>query len=137
MLRAFDGHTSYLRLNSNPLCENPSRGETSAGSQQGDFAISHHSDAGAVTVLLHDGDPGLQVEKAGRWHDVSVKRGSLVINLGDVMQVWSNDRYRAPVHRVLASRDRVRISARFFLNPSYATNYAPLPPLGPGEEPRY
>ena len=90
-----------------------------------------------MTVLLHDGNPGLQVEKAGRWHDVSVKRGSLVINLGDVMQVWSNDRYRAPVHRVLASCDRVRISAPFFLNPSYATNYTPLPPLGPGEEPRY
>jgi len=137
MLRAFDHHTSYLRMNAYPLCEAPSPAETPTGPPQGHFAISHHSDAGAVTVLLHDGNDGFQVEKGGRWHDISVERGSLVINLGDVMQVWSNDRYRAPLHRVLASRSRVRLSAPFFLNPGFETDYAPLVPLGEGEAPRY
>jgi isopenicillin N synthase-like dioxygenase len=39
--------------------------------------------------------------------------GAFTINLGDMLQVWSNDRLRSPLHRVLASTDRVRHSAPF------------------------
>lgn len=42
------------------------------------------------------------------------------------MQVWSNDRYRAPVHRVLASSEQARYSAPFFFNPRYNCDYRPL-----------
>ncbi len=77
-------------------------------------------------MLLQDGHPGLQVEKEGRWHTVDAERGSIIINIGDVVQVWSNDRYKAPLHRVLASDTHTRYSAPFFLNPSFETNYAPL-----------
>ena len=48
------------------------------------------------------------------------------------MQVWSNDIYRAPLHRVLANPDSARISIPYFLNPSYRYNYGPLT-----GEPRY
>ena len=41
-------------------------------------------------------------------------------------EVWSNDRYVAPVHRVKAQRSLERYSAPFFYNPSYETNYAPV-----------
>ena len=41
-------------------------------------------------------------------------------------EVWSNDRYVAPVHRVKAQRSLERYSAPFFFNPSYETNYAPV-----------
>ena len=65
----------------------------------GSLGISHHTDAGAVTVLLQDGQPGLQVltkggaaGEEGLWHDVEAERGDLIINIGDVVQVWSNDR---------------------------------------------
>jgi isopenicillin N synthase-like dioxygenase len=59
-----------------------------------------------------------------------------VINTGDVMQVWSNDRYRAPTHRVKAQKHAARYSAPFFYNPSYGTNYAPcLPSVLSGTEP--
>src|SRR5262245_27010480 len=57
---------------------------------------------------------------------VEPRSGALVLNIGDIVQVWSNDRYRAPLHRVLASRDRHRYSARFFFNPSHDTVYRPL-----------
>ena len=43
--------------------------------------------------------------------------GALTINVGDMLQVYSNDRYVAPLHRVLANRDKHRYSAPFFFNP--------------------
>ncbi len=50
-----------------------------------------------------------------------------MINVGDMMQVWSNDRFAAALHRVRPIRGRARYSIPFFFNPSYATDYAPLP----------
>jgi isopenicillin N synthase-like dioxygenase len=44
-----------------------------------------------------------------------------------MIQVWSNDRYRAALHRVVTSTDRDRFTAPFFFNPSYSTMYEPLP----------
>ena len=126
LAQGFDDHTSYLRLNYYPLCDEPAPADTPTGPPVGHFGISHHSDAGAVTVLLQDGHSGLQVEKDGRWYTVSAERGSIIINIGDVVQVWSNDRYKAPLHRVLASKTHTRYSAPFFLNPAFQTDYAPL-----------
>jgi isopenicillin N synthase-like dioxygenase len=126
LAQGFEKHTSYLRMNYYPLCDNPASADTPTGPPVGHLGISHHSDAGAVTVLLQDGHPGLQVEKEGRWHTVDAERGSIIINIGDVVQVWSNDRYKAPLHRVLASDTHTRYSAPFFLNPAFETDYAPL-----------
>ncbi|TNF85781.1 MAG: hypothetical protein EP301_10030 [Gammaproteobacteria bacterium] len=111
------GHTSFLRLNYYPLCEAPDE----------HLGISHHTDAGALTVLLADDRPGLQFLREGKWHTVAPNPKALTINIGDIVQVWSNDRYPAPVHRVLASADAERFSAPFFYNPSYRVDYAPLP----------
>ena len=118
--------TSFLRLNHYPPCASAAPPETPLGGE-GDFGINHHTDAGALTVLLQDEQPGLQVYRAGRWALVQPLAGALVINIGDIVQVWSNDRYRAALHRVLASRDAHRFSAPLFLNPSIDTVYAPLP----------
>ena len=62
----------------------------------------------------------------GRWYEVEPIEGAFIINTGDIMQVWSNDQYRAPEHRVKAQRNLVRYSAPFFYNPSYSTDYAPV-----------
>ena len=137
LIREFESHSSYLRLNYYPLCHNPAPGDTPTGENRGHLGISHHSDAGAVTILLQDGQPGLQVLRDGRWHDISASRGSILVNIGDVVQVWSNDRYRAPVHRVLANKETVRYSAPFFLNPSFEASYAPLPGSVKGGSPHY
>ena len=51
---------------------------------------------------------------------------ALVVNIGDIVQVWSNDFYQAPVHRALASVSQDRYSVPFFYNPSYETICAPL-----------
>ena len=49
------------------------------------------------------------------------------INIGDMVQVWSNDRYVAPLHRVLATREADRYSAPFFYNPPHTATIAPAP----------
>ena len=137
LLSSFEQHTSYLRLNYYPTCDNPAPASSPTVPLYGELGISHHSDAGAVTVLLQDGNPGLQVERHGEWFCVEAGRGELIINVGDVVQVWSNDRYKAPLHRVLASSEFERFSAPFFLNPSFESNYAPLPAICTQDTARY
>ncbi len=51
----------------------------------------------------------------------------MVINTGDMMQVWSNDIYQAAIHRVLAMRSAERFSIPFFFNPSADSRVSPLP----------
>ena len=123
---AFAAHSSFLRLNYYPPCPEPAIETDTLVPADGELGISHHSDAGAVTVLLQDGMPGLQVYHNGRWVDVISERGAVVINIGDVVQVWSNDVFRAPLHRVVAHAQHSRISIPYFLNPAYAYDYAPL-----------
>jgi isopenicillin N synthase-like dioxygenase len=124
--RPFTEHSSFLRLNFYPPCPDPATEEATWLPDEGQFGISHHTDAGAVTVLLQDDHAGLQMYHERHWHTVPPSPGALIINIGDVVQVWSNDRYPAPLHRVLASPDTERISLPYFLNPSYAYDYAPL-----------
>ena len=129
---AFGEHSSFLRLNYYPRCDEPATDTLNLVPASGELGISHHSDAGALTVLIQDGQPGLQVYNNGRWIDTGSTRGAMLINIGDVVQVWSNDAYRAPLHRVVANSHTTRISIPYFLNPAYAYSYAPL-----GPKPRY
>jgi isopenicillin N synthase-like dioxygenase len=115
-------HTSYLRLNFYPAGD-PLAAELG---DRADFGIHHHSDAGALTVLLQDGVSGLQVYRESQWHDVTPVAGAFTINIGDMMQVWSNDHYRAPLHRVLAMDRNGRISIPYFYNPAYSADVRPL-----------
>lgn len=126
-------HTSFLRLNYYPV-DDPLAGE--AG-DRADLGIHHHTDAGALTVLLQDEVLGLQVYRDGLWHDVHPLAGAFVINIGDMVQVWSNDQYRAPVHRVLAMERAERRSLPFFFNPAYNTVVAPLDNLVDSRRPAH
>lgn len=118
-------NSSFLRLNHYPTCETPA--DSSADfPDAGHLGIYHHTDAGALTVLVQDRVPGLQVRKDDTWHTVDPEPGTLIINVGDLVQVWSNDQYKAPLHRVLANTAQERFSAAFFLNPNFDTVCAPL-----------
>jgi len=118
-------HTSFLRLNYYPLCDDPASPEGNIAAPEGHLGINPHTDAGALTLLLQDDQAGLEIYRDQHWH--RVKAGSLLVHLGDIVQVWSNDRYCSPVHRVAASSQAVRYSAPFFFNPTYETTYQPLP----------
>jgi isopenicillin N synthase-like dioxygenase len=120
-------HTSFLRLNYYPPCPTPARPTDVSTARAGHLGVNAHTDAGALTLLLQDEQPGLEVFHAGEWHLVEPRRDALVVNIGDIVQVWSNDRYTAALHRGLASAHAERFSAPFFFNPAYHTQYAPLP----------
>jgi isopenicillin N synthase-like dioxygenase len=113
-------HSSFLRLNYYPVDD-----ALAADLGPSDLGIHHHTDAGALTVLLQDRVSGLQLFKNGLWHDVAPLEGALTVNIGDMVQVWSNDRYAAPIHRVRAMTREDRLSTAFFYNPSYAAVIAP------------
>jgi isopenicillin N synthase-like dioxygenase len=133
-----DSHTSFLRLNHYPACPTPAAPEGLDTAREGHLGVNHHTDAGVLTLLLQDDQPGLQVFRDGQWHLVMPRRDALVVNIGDIVQVWSNDRYRAALHRVITNAQRGRFSVPFFLNPSYETEYAPLPTMiDENHPPRY
>jgi isopenicillin N synthase-like dioxygenase len=61
-----------------------------------------HTDYGSITVLLADPVPGLQIcDDTGRWHDVVPSPNSFIVNVGDLLAEWSNDRWRSTLHRVV------------------------------------
>jgi isopenicillin N synthase-like dioxygenase len=101
---AFEEYSSFLRINYYPLID-----DASAGSKlDRSFGIHPHTDAGAVTVLCQDEVASLQVHRGGQWETITKPKDALIINIGDIVQAWSNDRFTAPVHRILARSDRTR-----------------------------
>ena len=128
-------HTSFLRLNYYPRCPAPARPVDRSTARDGHLGVNDHTDAGALTLLLQDEQPGLEVFHDNEWHLVEPRRDALVVNIGDIVQVWSNDRYTAALHRGLVSADAERFSAPFFFNPAYSTVYAPLPSTVDAEHP--
>ena len=121
-------HTSFLRLNYYPIFP-----LTEDNLTEPQFGVSHHTDAGALTLLLQDQVPGLQFFSDDQWHTAPADPDVLMVNLGDMLQVWSNDQFIAPLHRVLASLHSVRYSAPYFLNPAFNCDCLPLF----GETPHY
>lgn len=69
---------------------------------EGQMRMGAHTDYGILTVLLADPVPGLQiVGPDGRWHDVQPAPGAFLVNLGDALAIWTNDRWRSTLHRVV------------------------------------
>jgi isopenicillin N synthase-like dioxygenase len=102
-----------------------------------------HSDWGTLTVLYQDNCGGLQVfDKGGDWIDVPVVRGGFVVNIGDLMAVWTNDEWVSTKHRVLtpsgAMRSKPRVSLAFFHQPNWSATIECLAPCqGPGKPAKY
>lgn len=116
-------HTSLLLTNwYPPLDTDP---------QPGQFRRGGHTDYGAFTVVAVERIPGLQISVDGAWLDVPLVEGAFVINLGDLMARWTNDRWVSTLHRVVipdgpdARRDRM--SVPFFFQPSFGVVIETIP----------
>ncbi|RLN56901.1 hypothetical protein BBP00_00007773 [Phytophthora kernoviae] len=115
----YGDNSSFLRLNYYPVTSEPEK----------TMGVYQHTDAGALTVLLQDDEvASLQAfhRESQTWNLVSPRKGTYTINIGDMVQVWSNDQFVAPLHRVLASSGAERFSAPFFYNPSYKALVEPI-----------
>ena len=124
----FPLHSSFLRLNYYPVGDPLAleKGEDSKSADTGNMGVHHHTDAGALTLLLQDDVGGLQVFHENSWKPVPPVADTLVVNIGDIVKVWSNDLYHAAMHRVVASSRQDRYSVPFFYNPVYSADYQPL-----------
>jgi isopenicillin N synthase-like dioxygenase len=98
--------------------------------------IGAHTDYELIT-LLRPTSPGLEVlNGAGKWIDVPPRGDALVVNIGDMLELWSNGRFVATSHRVRKVTEE-RYSFPLFCTLDYHTVLGPLPRLlAPGEEPR-
>ncbi|XP_075501713.1 protein LATERAL BRANCHING OXIDOREDUCTASE 1-like [Primulina tabacum] len=107
----FEHQTSFMRLNYYPPCPAP----------QLALGLGRHKDAGAMTILAQDDVGGLEVKRKadGEWVFVKPIPDAYIVNVGDLIQVWSNDRYESVEHRVKVNSEKERFSIPFFLNPSH------------------
>uniref|UniRef100_A0A0E0JYH5 Fe2OG dioxygenase domain-containing protein n=1 Tax=Oryza punctata TaxID=4537 RepID=A0A0E0JYH5_ORYPU len=92
---------AFARFNYYPPCSRPDLV----------FGIRPHSDGTLLTILLVDKDvSGLQIQKGGKWYNVQATPHTLLLNLGDTMEVMCNGIFRSPVHRVVTNAEKERIS---------------------------
>lgn len=98
-----------------------------ATSQKEEIGACEHQDSSCITVVGQDESGGYQVLKDGKWVGIKPTKGALVINIGDILQVWSNNRFRSAVHRVVNSKERRRCSFAYGSIPNPDMIVRPLP----------
>ncbi|CAN6227192.1 unnamed protein product [Urochloa humidicola] len=100
------------------------------------IGTTRHSDAGFLTVLLQDDTGGLQVLHDDQWIDVPPTPGAFVVNIGDLMQMMSNDKFVSAEHRVVAKKAGPRVSIASVTSHSDSTRmYGPIKELLSDENP--
>jgi isopenicillin N synthase-like dioxygenase len=130
-----DKHVSSLRFINYP--------DQSSPPVEGQKRAGEHTDYGALTILkVEDAPGGLQVrDRSGSWIDIGYVPGTFVVNIGDLMLQWTNDRWISTLHRVMnppseAARSSRRISMVFFHQPNYDADITCLPTCMSAENPQ-
>lgn len=134
---SIDRHISSLCLNHYPVM--------AAAAQPGQLRAGEHTDYGSLTIVAPSDAPGrLQVRaRDGTWVEVDPPPGHFVVNIGDLMAQWTNDRWVSTLHRVGLPDQAVgaqarRLSLVFFHQPNDDALVECLPTcLAPGAAPRY
>lgn len=135
--RFIDREASALRLLNYPEVDTPP--------EPGQLRAGAHSDYGSLTILRQEDSPGgLEVLGLdGNWVKVPALPDSFVINIGDLMQRWTNDRWKSTLHRVAVpppqpGRPTRRQSIAFFHQPNWDAAIDCIPTcLAPGETAKY
>ena len=129
----------FIRLRDRPV----SRGSLQYYPPQPDsaeedqFGVAPHTDFGVLTVLCQDEIGGLEIQRRnGEWAAMPPIPGTLVVNIGDLLERWSNRRYHSTVHRVINSSGRERLSLVLAYDPNFETLVDPRAFCAEGEEPR-
>ncbi|KAM7505868.1 hypothetical protein LguiB_004772 [Lonicera macranthoides] len=126
MEEMFENGMQSIRMNYYPPCPKP---ELVVG-------LRPHSDATGLTVLLQvNGVDGLEVKKDGVWLPVKFQPDSLVVNIGDTLEILSNGAYKSIEHRATVNSEKERMSIAMFFNPKFEALVGPSPSLVNEENP--
>ncbi|OAY76381.1 Gibberellin 3-beta-dioxygenase 1 [Ananas comosus] len=121
----FGDMSTVIQLNSYPACPDPDRA----------MGLAAHTDSSLFTILFQNRVSGLQVlrptGRAGpaQWVTVRPIPGAFVVNVGDLLHILSNGRFKSVVHRAVVNRTAHRVSAGFFCGPPHNIKVAPLEKL--------
>ncbi|CAG8983629.1 hypothetical protein HYALB_00004059, partial [Hymenoscyphus albidus] len=101
------------------------------GNDERQLGAGAHTDFGAMTLLLQDGIGVLQVYSESapekeRWVDVNPDRNTYVVNIGDMLQMWTNGRYKSGLHRVVNRSGKDRYSIPYFFDGNVDCVLSPL-----------
>ncbi|KAL0923747.1 hypothetical protein M5K25_007817 [Dendrobium thyrsiflorum] len=120
MLNIFSGQLQSIRINYYPPCKQANKV----------LGLSPHSDGDALTVLLQANDVhGLQIRKNNKWFLIKPKAGALIINIGDMMEIMTNGRYKSIEHRAIINMEEERLSIAAFHSPRLDVVLRPFPEL--------
>ena len=128
----------FIRLRDRPVSRGslqyyPPPPEDAATDQ---FGVAPHTDFGMLTVLCQDEVGGLEIrQRNGEWVAMPPIPGTLVVNVGDLLERWSNRRFRSTVHRVINSSGRERLSLVLAYDPNFETLVDPRSFCAAGETP--
>lgn len=87
------------------------------------FGVGPHTDFGVLTVLCQDNLGGLQVKNLnGEWIEAPPIEGTLVVNVGDLLERWTDAAFRSTPHRVINSSGKERLSLVLAFDPDPETN---------------
>lgn len=101
-----------------------------------EIGIGAHTDYGFLTILAQDDVGGLQVRNAaGEWISAPPIPGTFIVNIGDLVQTFTNDRYRSTYHRVVNSSGKERFSLPFFIDLDFDAVVDVVPSCQSAEQP--
>lgn len=93
--------------------------------ERGAVRAAAHEDVNFITLLVAASSAGLEVQDSkGKWHQVPHEENSIVVNIGDMLQLASNEFYKSTTHRVVnpSSNSSDRISLPLFIHPNSSTS---------------
>ncbi|KFK42230.1 hypothetical protein AALP_AA2G228500 [Arabis alpina] len=116
----FDDVWQSIKINYYPPCPEPDRV----------IGLTPHSDAAGLTILLQVNEvEGLQIKKDGKWIVVKPLKHALVVNVGEILEIITNGRYRSVEHRAVVNSDKERLSVAMFHSPGKETVIGPAKSL--------
>ncbi|KAK1285815.1 S-norcoclaurine synthase 1 [Acorus calamus] len=117
----FEEGVQSVRINYYPPCPQADKA----------LGLSPHTDGIGLTILLQINEvQGLQIKKDDNWIPISpLLPDSFIVNIGDVIEILSNGKYKSTNHRAMVNREKERLSIGTFMSPSFDTDIGPPPEL--------
>ncbi|KAI3691734.1 hypothetical protein L6452_31536 [Arctium lappa] len=115
--KLYENCTQGIRMNYYPPCPEADKV----------LGLAPHSDASGLTLLVQVNEvQGLQIKKNSKWVPIKPIPGSIIVNIGDIIEITSNGEYRSIEHRALVDLEKERLSIAAFHFPGLETMIRPL-----------